>query len=119
MPKKEGLSSSNPPLEPPKKKSIYQFSCLVSPGSTFRFSTKKKKKPAPRWPEENAGPQGGFRVFREWINNEAPWSLVHGDFHPANCMLEVPSKVPTDQMYPSPRLFHPPETDATARSCFK
>lgn len=30
---------------------------------------------------------GGFEVFRQWMSTDAPWSLVHGDFHPANCML--------------------------------
>lgn len=30
---------------------------------------------------------GGFEVFRRWMSKDAPWSLVHGDFHPANCML--------------------------------
>ena len=29
---------------------------------------------------------GGFQSFLAWME-KAPWSLVHGDFHPANCML--------------------------------
>jgi len=29
---------------------------------------------------------GGFQAFKAWMER-APWSLVHGDFHPANCML--------------------------------
>eukprot|EP00434_Breviolum_minutum_P005308 symbB.v1.2.004681.t1/scaffold271.1/size245249/4 len=41
--------------------------------------------------EKAKAENGGFRAFHAWINSEAPWSLVHGDFHPANCMLE-PSK---------------------------
>ena len=28
----------------------------------------------------------GFQSFLAWMR-KAPWSLVHGDFHPANCML--------------------------------
>lgn len=32
---------------------------------------------------------GGFSSFLAWME-KAPWSLVHGDFHPANCMLLAP-----------------------------
>ena len=32
---------------------------------------------------------GGFPSFLAWME-KAPWSLVHGDFHPANCMLLTP-----------------------------
>ena len=37
---------------------------------------------------------GGFEAFQQWMK-DAPWSLVHGDFHPANCMLIEKEQAPS------------------------
>ena len=46
---------------------------------------------------------GGFQSFLAWME-KSPWSLVHGDFHPANCMLlasESGTEATTDFKQPS------------------
>ncbi len=114
MPKKKGLSST-PPLQPQKKRIyLHLFWYRQGPASPKEKTNTCcklawRKRRTARW----------FPSL-SWMDQQRS-SMEFSSWRLSSCQLHAggPIQGANRRMYPSPRLFHPPETDATARSCFK